>query len=94
MQIAVVLVLLGAVGVLLATERLREDLVAMLALSALVVLKVVTPAQALSGFSNPATVAVACMFLLSAGEGTLVCRHAKHVLPFRAIPYSTFTGTP
>jgi len=66
-QIAVVLVLLGVVGVLLATERLREDLVAMLALSALVVLQLVSPAEVLSGFSNPATVAVACMFLLSAG---------------------------
>lgn len=67
MQIAVVLVLLGVVAVLLATERLREDLVAMLALSALVLLQVVSPQEALSGFSNPATVAVACMFLLSAG---------------------------
>jgi di/tricarboxylate transporter len=66
-QIAVVLVLLGVVGVLLATERLREDIVAMLALSALVVLRVISPTEALSGFSNPATVAVACMFLLSAG---------------------------
>jgi di/tricarboxylate transporter len=66
-QIAVVLILLVAVGVLLATERLREDLVALLALATLVLLRVLTPAEALSGFSNPATVAVACMFLLSAG---------------------------
>jgi di/tricarboxylate transporter len=67
LQAALVLILLGVVIVLLASERLREDLVAMLALAALVVFGILTPEQALSGFSNQATVAVACMFLLSAG---------------------------
>ncbi|ANM32135.1 hypothetical protein ABI59_07380 [Acidobacteria bacterium Mor1] len=52
---------------LLVTERLRADLVAMLTLAVLVAFRVVTPDQALSGFSNAATVTVACMFVLSAG---------------------------
>jgi di/tricarboxylate transporter len=66
-QVALLLILLALATVLLATERLRADLVAMLILAALVLLRVLEPGQALSGFSNPATVTVACMFVLSAG---------------------------
>ena len=53
--------------VLLATERLRADVVAMVVLCALVLLRILDPEQALSGFSNPATITVAAMFVLSAG---------------------------
>lgn len=59
-------ILLAAV-LLFATEALRVDVVAMLVLVSLLVLGLVTPAQALSGFSSQATVAVAAMFVLSAG---------------------------
>lgn len=59
-------VLLGAV-VLFTTERLPVDVIAMLVLASLLVLGLVTPAEALSGFSNQATVTVAAMFVLSAG---------------------------
>ena len=52
---------------LLATERLRADVVAMVVLCALVLLRILEPRQALSGFSNPATITVAAMFVLSAG---------------------------
>jgi di/tricarboxylate transporter len=62
----VVLILVVAT-VLLATERLRADMVAMLILAALMMLRILDPKQALSGFSNPATVTVACMFVISAG---------------------------
>jgi di/tricarboxylate transporter len=62
-----ILALMLLTTLLLVTERLRADLVAMLILAALVVLNILEPYQALSGFSNPATVAVACMFVLSAG---------------------------
>jgi di/tricarboxylate transporter len=62
-----ILALMLLTTLLLVTERLRADLVAMLILAALVVLGILEPYQALSGFSNPATVAVACMFVLSAG---------------------------
>lgn len=62
-----VLGLLAVTGVLLATERLRADLVAILVLAALMLMRVLEPGEALSGFSNPATVAVAAMFVISAG---------------------------
>ena len=67
MQIAVVFALLALATILLVTERLRPDIVAMLVLAALVVTRILEPSRALSGFSNPATVVVACMFVLSAG---------------------------
>jgi di/tricarboxylate transporter len=59
--------LLVAIVILLATERLRPDLVAMVATVALVGLGLLPAEHALSGFSNPATITVACMFVLSAG---------------------------
>jgi di/tricarboxylate transporter len=52
---------------LFASERVRIDVVALMALAALAVLGIVTPAEALSGFSNEATVTVAAMFALSLG---------------------------
>jgi di/tricarboxylate transporter len=61
------MILVAAVVALLVTERVRPDLVAMLTLAALVVLRILPVDQVLSGFSNDATVTVACMFLLSAG---------------------------
>jgi di/tricarboxylate transporter len=62
-----VLALVVAATVLLVTERMRADLVALVVLGALILLRIVQPAEALSGFSNQATVTVACMFLISAG---------------------------
>lgn len=59
-------IVLGAV-VLFASERIRIDLVALAVLVLLAVLGLVTPAQALAGFSNEATVTVAAMFALSIG---------------------------
>ena len=59
-------VLLGAVT-LFVTEKLPVDVVAMLVLASLLVLGLVTPGEALSGFSSEATITVAAMFVLSAG---------------------------
>ncbi len=59
-------VLAGAVY-LFVTEKLPVDVVAMLVLATLLVLNLVTPNQALSGFSSEATITVAAMFVLSAG---------------------------
>jgi di/tricarboxylate transporter len=53
--------------VLFASERVRVDVVALIALAALAVLGIITPSEALSGFSNEATVTVAAMFALSLG---------------------------
>ena len=49
------------------TEKLPVDVVAMLVLATVMVLGLVTPREALSGFSSEATVTVAAMFVLSAG---------------------------
>lgn len=50
-----------------ASEKVRIDVVALIVLAALVVLGIVNPVEALSGFSNEATVTVAAMFALSLG---------------------------
>ncbi len=60
----VLIVLLGAV-VMFATERIPVDVVAIVAMSVLVVTGVLTPQQGVSGFSNSATITVAFMFILS-----------------------------
>ncbi|MCX7034511.1 MAG: SLC13 family permease, partial [Arenimonas sp.] len=59
-------VMAGAVA-LFVSEKLSVDIVAILALSALVLLGVVGPDVAISGFANEATITVAAMFVLSAG---------------------------
>ncbi len=61
----VLFVLIGAV-VMFATERYPVDVVAIVAMSVLVVTGVITPVQGVSGFSNSATITVAFMFVLSA----------------------------
>jgi di/tricarboxylate transporter len=63
---ATVAIIVAVMG-LFVSERVRIDLVALLALGALVVLRIVSPEEALSGFSNEATVTVAAMFALSLG---------------------------
>ncbi|NBC08526.1 MAG: SLC13 family permease [Bacteroidetes bacterium] len=63
--IITIVVILAAV-VLFATEALSVDLVAMLIMISLVVTGVISPQQGVAGFSNPATITVAFMFVLSA----------------------------
>lgn len=48
-------------------NRLRLDVVALLVLALLVILGLVTPSEAVQGFSNEATITVALMLVLSAG---------------------------
>ncbi|TXH76077.1 MAG: SLC13 family permease [Lysobacteraceae bacterium] len=67
------LILVGAV-VLFVSEKLPVDVVALLVMGALLMSGVVSMREALSGFSSPATITVAAMFVLSAGlqrSGTL-----------------------
>lgn len=49
------------------TEILRPDLVALIVLVMMVVFGLVSPGDALAGFSNPAVVAIWAMFILSSG---------------------------
>lgn len=66
MEILAVLLLAASAAILFATEAVRVDIVAVIVLVALALSGLVTPEQALSGFSNPATATVAAMFVLSA----------------------------
>lgn len=67
LDIALVLAVLAAALVLFITEWVRMDLVALLVLSGLAVLGLVSPAEAVSGFSNPAVITVWAMFIISEG---------------------------
>lgn len=66
-DIALVLTILGLASVLFVSGRVRMDLVALLILVSLALTGLLTPAQALSGFSNPAVVTVWAVFILSGG---------------------------
>lgn len=66
-QIALTLIILLLAAILFITERLRMDVVALLVLGSLALTGLVTPAEALSGFSNPAVVTVWAMFIISGG---------------------------
>jgi di/tricarboxylate transporter len=67
LEIALVLGLALSAIILFATERLPVDLTAMILLGAMLLSGIITPQEAISGFSNPATVTVGAMFVLSAG---------------------------
>lgn len=64
-QITLTLAILLLAIILFISERIRVDLVALLVLSSLAVTGLVTPSEALSGFSNPAVVTVWAVFILS-----------------------------
>ncbi len=66
-EIAAVLSILTIALVLFVTEKLRMDVTALAVLSVLALSGLVTPEQALGGFSSPAVITVWSMFILSAG---------------------------
>lgn len=63
--IATIAVILGAI-ILFISEKLPVDLIALLIICSLVIVGVITPRQGIAGFSNPATITVAFMFVMSA----------------------------
>ncbi len=67
LEILLVLGLLVSAVILFATERLPVDLTALILMSTLLLSGLITPQQAIGGFSNPATVTIGAMFVLSAG---------------------------
>lgn len=62
----IVLAIAAVAMVLFVSEKLSIDLVALLIIVALVATGVITPREGLAGFSDPATLTVAFMFVLSA----------------------------
>lgn len=61
------LVILAAALVLLVTEWIRLDLTGVVIIVALAASGVLTPEEALSGFSSEPAILLACMFVLSGG---------------------------
>jgi di/tricarboxylate transporter len=66
-EILIVLLILAAVIILLITEWVALEVLALLVLGGLAVSGIVTPTEALSGFSNPAVVTIWAVFILSGG---------------------------
>ncbi|MGD8849742.1 MAG: SLC13 family permease, partial [Anaerolineales bacterium] len=62
-----VLAIVAITFILLVSERVRVDVIALLVLGALTLTDLVTPAEALSGFSSPAVVTIWAVFILSGG---------------------------
>ena len=66
-EIAFVLILLAVATYLFVTDHITYDVTAVIVMVSLLVGGILTPQEGLSGFSNPATVTVAAMFVLSSG---------------------------
>jgi di/tricarboxylate transporter len=66
-EIGLVSAILAATIILFVSGKLRVDLIGLLVLGSLGISGLVSPAEALSGFSNPAVVTVWAMFIISAG---------------------------
>lgn len=67
MDITLTLLVLLIAIVLFATDRVRMDIISLMVLLALALAGLVSVEEAFAGFSNPAVVTVAAMFVLSAG---------------------------
>jgi len=67
LEIILVLGLVVSAVILFATERLSVDLTALIIMGTMLLSGIITPEDAIGGFSNPATVTVGAMFILSAG---------------------------
>ena len=65
-EIFLVLFITFVAMVLFISEKLRYDGIGMLVLASLAIFGLVSPTQALSGFSNEATITIASMFILAA----------------------------
>lgn len=66
-EIVVVLVILAAAVILFAMERIRVDVVSLMALLALFLTGIVSMDEAFAGFSNPAVVTVWAIYMMSDG---------------------------
>lgn len=66
-EIITVLVILAAVIVLLVTEWAPLEVLALLVMGVLAITNIISPKEALAGFSNPAVVTIWAVFILSGG---------------------------
>jgi di/tricarboxylate transporter len=66
-DIILVLAILAAAILLFITNQVRTDLIGLLVMGSLAVFGLITPVEALSGFSNPAVITVWAVLILSGG---------------------------
>lgn len=66
LEAAFTLILLLATLVVMASQRLRADLVALIVMALLIVSGIVDPAQAFAAFGQPVIIVVACVYVLGA----------------------------
>jgi len=66
-DILLVYVLIGLAVVLFVNKRVSFDVASLIIMASLMLTGILTPAEGLSGFSNSATITIACMFILSEG---------------------------
>jgi di/tricarboxylate transporter len=83
-EIIIVLSILILAIILFITEKIRVDIVALIVLVSLTLTGLITPAEALSGFSNPAVVTVWAILILSSalsrtGVATLIGRPLRRL---------------
>ena len=83
-DIALVITILVIALVLFVTEALRMDVVALLVVGALTITGLVTPAEAVAGFSNEAVITLWAMFIISegllrTGVGDLIGRYVMRL---------------
>lgn len=64
-EILAVYALIGVAVFLFINKRISFDVASLILMAILVVSGILTPTEGLSGFSNPATITIACMFILS-----------------------------
>ncbi|MER2116065.1 MAG: SLC13 family permease, partial [Solibacillus isronensis] len=67
MQLTLTFIIFAVTILLFTTNRLRADLVAVMALLSFVILNILTPAEALAGFSNSVVIMIAGLFVVGAG---------------------------
>ena len=63
---ATLLIVAGAAFVLILSNRIRPDIVAVLVLLSLGITGILTPEQALAGFSKPAVITIVGLFVITA----------------------------
>jgi di/tricarboxylate transporter len=64
-ELLLVFVILGLTVLLFVSDRLRLDLVALMALLALALTGILTPVEALAGFSDPVVIMIAALFVVT-----------------------------
>lgn len=67
MELTLTFIILAVTIVLFMTNRVRGDLVAVMALLAFVIFGILTPGEALAGFSNSVVIMIAALFVVGAG---------------------------